>query len=385
MVKLNFIFLLIWIISSCSEKGHTNFDNIKVHTINPRLSIDSIQLIRISFEIPHPVGKGFSVLGDGKILFLHQMGAEMMEFDTEGRFLGIPIQKGSGPSEIEGFQSFTQSNGEYYFLSGYTLHTHGAAYQLKDKKTLDFYHQSSMKEVEENPKADDIGVYEVKYEGNQLMVEDGFLYTKIESTNPKFNMVMHTEYYQTSRMYGKVDLKTGKVVEILGRKPQIYQQYHYIPHFDYFYHHIDGENITLSFEPDSLIYIANKSFEILEAFGNSGVGMDQEYIEVNNVDDWYSYASHNRAQKGFYLDIYSHPEDDVLFRTYTKGNPSFTETHLANNPHRLQIYESKQLIGDVTVPPFFKVIGKIGEYYYAEASGRNIDNEEIVVYKFKLE
>ena len=50
----------------------------------------------------------------------------------------------------------------------------------------------------------------------------------------------------------------------------------------------------------------------------------------------------------------------------------------------MQIYHQKRLIGDVEVPNFFNVIGKIGDYYYADGSLDNPDNEEIVVYKFKL-
>ena len=50
----------------------------------------------------------------------------------------------------------------------------------------------------------------------------------------------------------------------------------------------------------------------------------------------------------------------------------------------LQVYSENCLIADIEVPRDFEVIGYIAPWFYARGFC-NYDNEEIVIYKFKLE
>ncbi|WP_289031922.1 hypothetical protein [uncultured Algoriphagus sp.] len=354
--------------------------------IEPDLSVyELVGLENFEFDFEDQfVGKGFFEIEEDQILFFDRLAMRVLAFDTEGKYIQTLIDNGEGPSEIPRFQTSVSAGGFRYFMDGYTILTFDQNNQLSNRAVLDFYHQSDLSEVENNPSPDDPGIYEVKYWGNQLEIIDGYLYTKIESSNPKFNFVMHPEYYTDSYLYAKVDPESGKVLELKGKHPRIYQNYKFLPHFDYYYHDLVADEIYLSFEPDSLIYILDKNFEVKEAFGNSGKEMDQSYIEVSTVEDWEDYWRINRAQKGFYKYVKFFPEEGVLFRTYTLGNSDPLAYEYGDNPQRMQIYKNKQLIGDVEVPNFFKVIGKIGEYYLADGSADNPDNEELVLYRFKL-
>lgn len=378
------LFLIVFhLFYSCGQKKEIN-GSLEIIRNIPQIKINEIYLDTISIGYDGFIGKGFSVISGEKIHFLNLLKMELIEFDQNGEFLGVLISSGEGPSEIPKFQSYLEGKGDKYFMDGYTIFTYDSLNNLKQRKMIDFYHRSSMESVETNPDPNDPGVYEVKYWSNELGVINNFLYTKIESSNPKFNFVMHEEYYRNAKLYAKIDLSTGKVLEILGKRPLSYLNYRFIPHFDYFYHDFLQDEIYLSFEPDSLIYITDLNFEFKEAFGNKGKFMDSEYIQVNNIEDWESYWKNNRVHKGFYKYLKYFPEDDILFRTYTLGNEDHTKFEYEDNPQRLQIYKNKTLIGDVKVPNTFKVIGKIGDFYYADGSIDNPNNEKIVVYRFKL-
>src|SRR5690606_14153614 len=114
-----------------------------------------------------------------------------------------------------------------------------------------------------------------KYWENQPHIVDDKLWINIESSNPKFNFLMHESYYRDSRIVGEVNLNTGEVENILGRKPPIYLNYKFIPHNDVFYLMPYGDDFILSFHPDSAIYIVDKRLNLKSYFGAKGIEMDQ--------------------------------------------------------------------------------------------------------------
>lgn len=386
IMKKTLIVIQIFIFAlGCSEKQQGV--SLTSLYVEPMIFIDTlVNIEKIEFTgTVQLFGKGFFQIEGNSILFLDRLGMKVLEFDNNGKFQKTILENGEGPAEIPKFQSYT-SDGEFrYFLDGYTLMVYDKNNELVSRSVLNFHHQSSLKEIEGNPNPDDAGIYEVKYWENQLEVIDGYLYTKIESSNPKFNFVMNSEYYRNSYLYAKVDPKSGKVLSLFGKHPPVYQRYNQLPHFDYYYHDRHEDQIYISFEPDSLIYVLDQDFEAKESFGNSGKGMDQSYREVSTVEDWEDYWRINRAQKGFYKHIKFFSEEDLLFRTYTLGNPDILAYEYGDNPQRMQIYKGKQLVGDVSVPNFFKIIGKIGDFYYADGSAENPDNEELILYRFKLD
>lgn len=384
------LLFLISILSLCfvsCEKNRGKMGEVNVVYNSPNIQFENLDNFeRVSFNSSEELfGKGFFEIENDQLLFFDQLAMRVLSFDSEGKYIRTLLDNGEGPSEIPRFQTHVSDGTYRYFMDGYTILTYDENNELRNRTVLDFYHQSDLSNVEQNPNPEDPGVYEVKYWGNQLEIIDGYLYTKIESSNPKFNFVMHPEYYTDSYLYAKVDLENGKVLELKGKHSKIYQNYKFLPHFDYYYHDRNGDELYLSFEPDSLIYILDKNFEVKEAFGNSGKEMDQSYVEVSTVEDWEDYWRINRAQKGFYKYVKFFPEEEVLFRTYTVGNSDPLAFEYGDNPQRMQIYKNRQLVGDVEVPNFFKVIGKLGEYYIADGSADNPDNEELLLYRFKLD
>ncbi|GAB2624006.1 hypothetical protein [Belliella aquatica] len=386
-MRLSLLYITLLIFVSCKQKVQSVDDTIIITSskVGEEL-ISTINLELLEFEYDEPVGIGLTLLHNENFYFIDRLSTQILEFDFEGNFKRKPITKGEGPSEIQRFHTVYFGKDQFYFISGYTVSVFNKDFNLVRRFELDFEHGSTLHEIEHNPTPDNPAVYELKYWGNQVFENNGFFYVKIESSNPKFNGYDHREYYLYGGTYGEFDLKTGKATRVLGKRPPVYLNYSHITYLDLYYHDVHEKEIYLSFEPDSLIYITDMEFNVKEAFGVKGIGMHQDYIETKHHEEASNLVFRmNKIQKGYYKYVKHFHEDGITFRTYTLGIPNDTVLEHGTNPQRMQIYKDKALVGDVEVPTSFAIIGKIGDYYYADGSGGNPNNEEIIVYKFKLE
>lgn len=388
-MRLSILYIILALIFVSCEQNDQGVDDDTIIITSSKVGeelISTINLELLEFEYDEPVGIGLTLLYDENFYFVDRLSTQVLEFDLEGNFLRAPITKGEGPSEIQRFHTVYFGKDQFYFISGYTVSVFNKDFNLARRFELDFEHGSTLHEIEHNPTPDNPAVYELKYWGNQVFARDGYLYAKIEASNPKFNLWETKDYYELGGIYSEFEISTGKSTRVLGRRPPIYLKYKFIPHYDYYYHHILSDEIYLSFEPDSLIYITDMEFEVKETFGTKGFGMHQNYIEIDQYEEESNLIFRkSKIQKGYYKYVKHFPEDGITFRTYTLGIPNDTVLEHGTNPQRMQIYKDKALIGDVEVPTSFAIIGKIGDYYFADGSGGNPNNEEIVVYKFKLE
>ncbi len=365
------------------EISYTNLERIGEA---PLKSIDSIELFQIEIQdIGNPVGEGFSYVLDNQLLFFDLAKGEVLEIDPETGSQKVVISKGDGPNEIPRFQSFTHSDDKRVFLDGYAFFVYDSNWEQITRGSYDFYANDEMSEIEANPSGDMIGVYEIKYHENQPHIMDDKLWINIESSNPKFNFLMNESYYRDSRIVGEVNLNSGEVERILGRRTPIYLNYKFIPHHDTFYLTPYGDDFILSFEPDSAIYLVDKMLNPTSYFGGKGIGMNQAYREISEIEEYSSGGNAALTKEGFYKHLYGSKEDKLILRTYTLGNEALEILNYRDNPKRMQIFKNFQLIADVSIPTYFRVIGKIGDYYYADGSGENPDNEELLIYRFKID
>ncbi len=395
--SLVLLIVCVFLISACQstdeelaeevqEVQEVSYANIESISKAPSKSINSLELSKIEIQdIGNPVGKGFSYILDNQLLFFDLARGEVLEIDPETGSQKVIITKGEGPNQVPRFESFTHSDDKRIFLDGYAFFIYDSNWEQIGRNSYDFYANDEMTEIEANPKGEMIGVYELKYWENQPHIVDDKLWINIESSNPKFNFLMNESYYRDSRIVGEVNLSTGEVERILGRRTPIYLNYRFIPHHDTFYLTPYGDDFLLSFEPDSAIYLVDKMLNPKSYFGAKGIGMNQAYFEVSDIDAWEASGKDALTKEGFYKHVYGSQEDNMIMRTYTLGNEASEILNIKDNPKRLQIFKNFQLIGDVEVPTYFKVIGKIGEYYYADGSGENPDNEEILIYRFKID
>jgi hypothetical protein len=345
----------------------------------------NIKLDTLFIEHPEGVGKAFfSVIKEELYLFdvLRVQVNRIQENYTLGETV---LKQGDGPDEIQRFQSFSSNGEQHAFLSGYTYFIYDKNWEIQNKGVFEFNTDKDLDAVMNHPKADIIGIYELKYYEQKPFLRGNELWIPIESSNPKLNFLMHREYYEEARIAGVVDVKDGEIKKILGRKSPSYSNYSFIPHHDQHYWDLSEDgNMFISFEPDSLIYICDENLRPMKAFGRSGINMKQDYKELDTYEDYESYWFYSQTSKGYYKHVNVFENGNLVFRTYNQGADPTLVRDYSSNPKRLQVYQDYQLIADVPVPGYFKIIGKIGDYFYADGSAENRNNEELILYRFRL-
>jgi hypothetical protein len=374
---------------SCSSKEdisekNNHFSNLEISQFatSNRLKTN-LELDTIIISHPEGVGKAFTKIVDDELIFFDILRAEVRKVTNSFELGEYLLTRGDGPNQVPRITTFTANETQRVFLSGWTFHCFDENWNYKSKGVMAL-NSPDIVEIANNPKPDMIGLYELNYYENEPMFVRDKIFIKITSSIPKLNYVMHKEFYEEGRIAAEVNLNTFKVDKILGRKTPVYTNYNLIPHHDTHYWDINSnEEIYLSFEPDSLIYVCDENLVPQRAFGVAGINMQQNYYEVTTVEDYDAYWFLAQTTKGYYKHLKVIEEDNLVFRTYNQGTNELTFGY-GDNPKRMQLYKDFELIADVPVPTFFKVIGKMGDYYYADGSAENRENEDIVLYRFKL-
>lgn len=362
------------------------FDDFRVIEAHPAALAQNLKLDTMVVEHPEGVGRAFfSVINDELYLF-DVLRVQVNRINEDFTLGATVLKQGDGPDEIQRFQSFSSNGEQHVFLSGYTYFIYDTNWEIQNRGELEFNTDKDIDAVINNPKADIIGVYELKYYEQRHFLRGSELWIQIESSNPNFNFLMHREYYQDARIAGVVDLKDGKIKHILGRKSPAYRNYSFIPHHDQHYWDLSEEgNMFISFEPDSLIYICDENLRPITAFGAAGQQMRQDYQQINTYDDYAGLWFSSQTSKGYYKHLNVFDEGKLVFRTYNQGMDLRNASAYGANPKRLQVFKDYQLVADVPVPGYFKIIGRIGDYFYADGSAENRNNEEVILYRFQFD
>ena len=93
--------------------------------------------------------------------------------------------------------------------------------------------------------------------------------------------------------------------------------------------------------------------------------------------DYVNFKSNSEQtdQSGYYSHIFADEEHNLLFRSFINDKKTYDGG--------VQVYRNKVLIGEIKTNGKFNVIGRIGDYYYADGI-MNEENETLTIYRFKI-
>lgn len=312
----------------------------------------------------------------GRILVFDPVTGFVFESDTTGQNLLEVISKGDGPQQVNFFQDHTFFAGHHILRGGYRFYVFNEAWQDKRSFVIDFNTDTPMEELIQNPKADDVDVYELKYyQSAMLSVLDEEFIIPIESSNPNFNLWFSTAYYLHGRVFARVNVTSGKIVSILGRRPQIFSEYSFLPNHDFVYGAKCNDSLYLSFEADSLIYVSDLDGQVKAGFGNAPDAFRQQRLKTTkSMDESDELFMVSRTAESFFQEIYISEKDRLVYRCLRKGtkDPIREETE---NPKGVQVYQSMKLIGEFNVPHRFTIIGETTEYLLVDGYVNELRNE----------
>lgn len=369
LVKIKFIqsiLISLIILTGCSHKEKITSFFPEINKSERAIQIDTLVIDTIRLEKIQFSSDGFLQIYSNYLTLFDKRFGLVYDFDITGKLAAKYLGQGRGPGEINSgyIEGHTLlKNGIHVFIgSSWDIHLLDKNWKYIKRFTMDW--NSSTKNIETitNPDPHEPILYTLDYANLKLVPDSkNNLYLPIYSEHPYFNGLISREYYEEGRILLKLDLSSGKVTELLGRRSQEYLKYKFLPQHATFSFDIDiNDYFYISHEIDSLIYVYDRRFHPLYSFGFKGKNMNTDYTELSEFDakKFRRLYFEDRPKKGYYKDIYVCKEADLIFRSYSRGIYSPFDG--------LQIYKSNILIGDVDVPKGFKVAGYIPPYFYSD-------------------
>lgn len=363
-----------------SEKFYNTTDLLKEEKILYKtFSLDTLKVSDIETSY---VGQ-FSIFDD-TIYFVDERFAYVFLFDKDGNLIEKRIGKGAGPNEVLDMSGGIISENSFisYNDKNSNIDVFDKNFNKKRNSRMDWQIKRSYEEVFNNPIPEIADSYEFDYGIPNILKkwDKNHVSIAITASHPKFNGYFDTDlYYNYARALALVNIHTGKVEKLIGRRSPVYLSQKNIPNFDHFNYDTseDIDEVYLNFWADKDIYIySKKEDKVMGRFGQEGRNMKTNYRKTNS----YEIAEDNLLEDmdlyGRYTYLKFFSENQMVMRGYYKGDSSDTDG--------LQIYKNYQLIADLDVPKGLQVIGNIDGDFYA-TSPQDLDTEYLLLYKIKFQ
>ena len=296
--------------------------------------------------------------------------------------MGTHLSYGRGPQEIQGIYEITAlPQGGYAIINDWHLNIFDQSWGGKQQLRIDWQNDKTPEILLASPGPDESGIYEIEHFTGRLCPLGNYLAIAIVTDCITYNGFRSNSqaahFYENSYTLGLIDPRTGKVERMMCTHSPIYKQYRHIPNFKSILFDTDTENtLFYSFQIDSLIYQTDFKNNTLQSFGLAGHPMNTDYRETNTFEEATNNYKEDYKKFGSYRYLKYIPETKVLFRNFYHGEPSCGET--------VQAYKNQTLVAEFNVPDNFRIFGYSAPYYYAYGKP-DLDTENMIIYKFKLE
>jgi len=370
--------LLLFGSFSCKEKKP---EELSVSAIDIR--IDKLPFDTLYLEPGETTQYGRIRLHKDEIVFLDASTHRLHRYNVEGKTLGVALGRGQDPFQVGALYHFMPFLDRLDFLvtDDFTLHHFVNDSTKRSRVRLDIgFEGKSEAELQRNPDPNETAIYWPEYPyGSWNINQSGIIgehyFLPIKTEHPLLNAYMHTAFYKQSHAMGKFSIADNRLVQMGVSWPDTYLKHQFIPNLASLSFSIAGDRLWVSFFADPNIYVYDADFRLIKQFGREGEGMQQNFRTTQTFQEADAAMQEDLDDQSVYGSLYA--DEDYVFRTYfPKG--------YGGGITRLQIYDNELLIADVDVAPRFTVLGKIGDYYYADGI---VDerNEVLAVFRFSLD
>lgn len=371
MKKIFVLILFISFIAGCSNQAEDNDSYFMEPSVNlTDNKIHAIKLDTVHIKLPNTSYNGFSCLFSDKIYFADKFLCWVYELNSELETVARHLGQGRGPGEIpiKNIAGYTVSEKGSHIFVGTTrdMYVYDTDFKQYNKVTF-LPRQDSQTDTDPFQRYD---FYSLDYENPIIRTYKKSVFFNVIGGNDEYN-ISTKPYYKKARILMEVDSENGNIERVSGRlSPKV----QYMTAFSKCRYDIDNRNgdFYVTYEPDSLIYVYDKEYHLKYSFGYNGKSMRTGYEQLSPGKAFLAQYKNEHLIKGYYTSI--RKIGSYVFRTYQQEN----------NKYRMQIYKDRVLLGDVSVPECFRVLGKIGPYYYSEIVTYE-DKEDLLIYKFTLE
>ncbi len=384
---------LIWISSaiisslSCKQKdlGSVAYYNVPDLTKKAQVrkiasfNLDTLALapnIETSYIGSFWVSNNALYYTDTQFMYVYQFD---LKHNTATKFIG----QGGGPNEVSSqigdvvFNAATNSYNVFMPQTG-VVYSFNTNWEKQSKFVIDHNITRGYSDILENPNPRLADSYEVANQYDAILKpwDSSYVAIAIEAAHPKFNGYYNSElYYNYSRILGLVNLQTGKIEQLIGRRSPYYLKNKSLPIFDHFNYDTFGNTVFVDFMIGKDIYVLDKQTGLaVGKFGEAAKDMNTNYKTTHSYEEGDDLHYQHRITYGYYTSLKYLPEQDMLFRSYYKGKHTDFDG--------LQIYKDYTLLGDLNVPKGFKIIGFIDDAYIGTI--QNEDQNDFEIFKIKF-
>lgn len=378
-------FSLFWLLLfvSCSGRQTKNFE---IQSTRAQYLIDTLDIKTVLLDsIPSSYVGDFAIKNN-RLFFVDRLTGKLFPFNKEGKAGQSQLGFGESPYEInssyiDGFLLGERSS--VFIGSNFDIHIFDNQWNRQDEGVIDWkWGTSSINEVE-IPDPEERALYTFDYENLKLVEKKDFVYAPVYSEHHNFNPFTTHRFYRESYIIAEISLQTFEVTKLMGKRSKRYLDYKFLGHHAFFDFESAENGFYISHEIDSLIYFMDEDGEMLYAFGREGKQMDKSYKEVDisdlrNKEEVAKVREafvFNRPLKGCYSGIWFCQNEDLLFRSYTRGGDADLDG--------LQIYRKEQLVADVSVPKGFRILGSLDGDFIA-IPAREEEDKQLLIYTFTL-
>ena len=362
--------LLIVAFSSCVHNNQSVvfIDNVK----NIQYEKLELETVNIPMSIETCSYSGDSGVDGDHLYFLDHFFGFLYEISPSGKIVQRHLGLGNGPDEIP-FRPQLGSN-----LTNSTLLVMGGTFDFYLFNGLKNRNRLQRKGLEKDNSLEDARAYTffnsivIRKKANRFFYN---IFSEADYCNPYEHS---KEYFKNAHILMEVDIQSGEQKPIGSYSNYYINNHSSVNHLLQISYDIDKkDNFIISYYADSLMYVYDKQFNLIKAFGFEGFNMNKNYGSAKpNLDDFNRVWAEDYPNKGYYYWIEYIDETKMTFRSYQKG--SHTEYD------GLQIYKECVLIADIEVPKQFKVAGYIAPYYISQIICDE-EAETMKFYKFKID
>jgi hypothetical protein len=343
---------------SCSKDKH-----YEVYT-SRQITLSEIVIDTLSLPTNGYSAQGSIYFRQDTIFYFDKMYRTVSAYARDGTLSYQKLGPGDGPDQMLRFICYSPYlDAQHMLVSDYAVSFYSPSWVLRSRLGIDWNDNTSISKLSSSPHPEMTGIYEMAWgrtlDGDAVIWDGGqFLYFPIESSHPKFNGYMPSEYYVEGRTLARLDLNTGKIVSLHGKRSEVYLLNKYLGNFDFQSTTFDGDNIFVNFAVDPLIYVLDENMEIAYAFGCRPHEINDHYRTYSTFEEADGMWSVDMEEFGFYHHLYVDKLRGLVFRKVQIGKGA--------KYGMLQMYHNKVLIGEFRVPKQFKLIGQDDKFYYAD-------------------
>lgn len=230
-MKYNIIILITGVLLSCNAPLQDSNSEMFYETTNLSkkeailYKTFSLDTLKIS-DIETSYAGQFTVFND-TLYFIDERFAYLFLFDEDGIFIGQHIGRGAGPNEVLGMSGavFSKNNFISYNDKNSSIDIFDKQFNKQKNFRMDWDVKRSYSEVFEKPIPSLGDSYEFDYGIPNIFKkwDEEYISMAITASHPKFNGYFDTDlYYNYARAFALVNIHTGKVEKLVGRRSPVY-------------------------------------------------------------------------------------------------------------------------------------------------------------------